>query len=174
MTSILAFTQQTPWWVFTMLALLTVLGIQALKDRTLPLWRLLIVPAVFIGWGLASLLLQPGAPALLVADWIACALTGGAAGLATGRSQRFHVEPSGAVAVKGSAFPLMRNLAIFIAKYGLTAAAAVQPMQREALAPWSIAVSGLAAGYFLGGLVPLLRAYRKSRAGVAPQPVLEA
>jgi hypothetical protein len=46
--------QNTPIWVFVLFALLLVLGFQSLKPRTLPLWRLLIVPAVFIGWRLLT------------------------------------------------------------------------------------------------------------------------
>jgi hypothetical protein len=57
--------------------------------------------------------------------------------------------------VEGSVVPLMRNLAIFTAKYGLTVAITIHPTQRAILAPWDIAVSGLAAGYFFGWLIHL-------------------
>lgn len=55
MPNILNMLQNTPWWAFVLLALLIVLGIQALRPRTIAVWRLLIVPAAFIVWGLISL-----------------------------------------------------------------------------------------------------------------------
>ena len=48
MPSILNILHSTPWWVFALFALLMWLGFQALRSRTLPLWRLLITPAIFI------------------------------------------------------------------------------------------------------------------------------
>jgi hypothetical protein len=48
MDAILRIVQKTPFWVLALLAIPVVLGIQALKARTISVWRLLIVPAVFI------------------------------------------------------------------------------------------------------------------------------
>jgi hypothetical protein len=50
--------QNTPWWAFVLLALLVVLGVQALQPRMIAVWRLLIVPATFIVWGVISLVTQ--------------------------------------------------------------------------------------------------------------------
>jgi hypothetical protein len=66
--------QNTPWWVFALFALLVWLGLQALRPRTLPIWRLLITPAVFIGWGITSQVASP----LLLVDWSVTALIGAA------------------------------------------------------------------------------------------------
>jgi hypothetical protein len=154
----------TPWWVFLLFAVLVLFGVQALKDRTVPLWRLLVTPAVFIGWGIASLVPQAGASPLLIADWVISALIGLGLAWATGRIDQFRVERTGMVAVKASALPLLRNLVVFAAKYGLTAAAAIEPSRRAVLAPWDIAVSGFAAGYFIGSLIALVRAYSGSAA----------
>src|SRR5262245_26558916 len=37
--------QNSPWWAYVLLGLLIWLGLQALRPRTLPIWRLTIVPA---------------------------------------------------------------------------------------------------------------------------------
>jgi hypothetical protein len=170
MPNILDIVQHTPWWVFPLLAVLVVFGVQALKERKLPLWRLLLIPAVFIAWGATSLVQQVGS-SLLFADWLMSALIGGAIGWGTSRDDQFRLEESGLMAVKGSALPLVRNLMIFAAKYGLTAAVTIDPMRRAILAPWDIAVSGLAAGYFVGWLIRLACAYRHGyRDGRAIQP----
>lgn len=164
MTSLLMFAEHTPAWVYALFVVLIVLGIQALRDRKLPLWRVLIVPAIFIAWGLSTLLLQKTQSPLLFADWIAAAGLGFGLGWATTLKGQFEVISTHLIAVKGSALPLFRNLAIFATKYLLTATMMMQPALRDTLAPWDIAVSGLSAGYFLGTLIHLLRAYRKAPA----------
>lgn len=169
MPPILDIVQRTPLWVLGLFALLVVFGIRALKDRSLPVRRFLVIPALFIGWGIVSLVFRLGSSSFLPFDWVVCALIGAAVGLATSRTGQFHFEQPDVVSVKGSALPLIRNLVIFTAKYGLTAAATIHPIQREILAPWDIAVSGLAAGYFIGLLIDLMRAYRISRPAVAPR-----
>src|SRR5438128_7207365 len=45
----------TPIWVFPLFAYLVWLGIKAMRPRTVTIWRSLIVPAVFIVWGLSRL-----------------------------------------------------------------------------------------------------------------------
>ena len=68
MPSIVVILQNTPKWVFALFAVLIVLGVQALRARTLPIWRFLITPVIFIGWGVASLALQSLSSPLLLAD----------------------------------------------------------------------------------------------------------
>ena len=46
----------TPIWVFPLFAYLVWLGIKAMRPRTTTIWRSLIVPAIFIIWGLSRLL----------------------------------------------------------------------------------------------------------------------
>lgn len=66
----------------------------------------------------------------------------------------------GLVTVPGSAFPLVRNLVIFAVKYCLAAAVAIAPARSGGLFPWDVAVSGLAAGYFIGWLSRFAMKYR--------------
>jgi hypothetical protein len=163
MPSILNILQNTPWWVFALFALLTWLGFQALRPRTLPIWRLLITPAVFIGWGIISLALQSMSSPLLIADWSITALVGAVLAWTTSRLHDVGVDRTRhLVSLPGSAFPLIRNLLIFSAKYGLGVAVAIVPASHADLAVWDIAVSGASAGYFLGWLVRLASAYRRA------------
>jgi hypothetical protein len=46
----------TPLWVFPLSAYLAWQGIKAMRPRTTSIWRALIVPAVFIVWGMSRLL----------------------------------------------------------------------------------------------------------------------
>jgi hypothetical protein len=161
----------TPWWAFAVFALLLVLGVQALRPRVIAPWRLLVTPAVFIGWGLVSLMLRlmPSSP-LLPFDWLIAAFVGVGLAWITTRSDAMRVEAAG-IAVPGSPLPLARNMLIFSAKYALTVAAVLAPARQSELALWDIAVSGVSAGYFLGWLARIALVYRSApRSGPSGAP----
>jgi hypothetical protein len=165
LSSILIILQHTPLWVFAVFALLTWLGAQALRPRDVPLWRLLITPAIFIGWGVTSLVVQSTSAPILVAVWSATAAVGAAIGWSTSRLDNVRIDRAQQlVSLPGSASILIRNLLIFSAKFGLGVAAAMMPPWRPELALWDIAVSGASAGYFLGWLARLALAYRRASA----------
>ncbi len=160
----------TPIWVFAVLAILIVLGAQALRERTVPLRRVAITPAVFITWGVISLVTKPTFSSLLVGDWLATAAIGIALAAMTVRFPRLRADRVGKrVHLPGSVQPLLRNLTVFLVKYALAVTMAITPAAREQLAFWDVAVSGLAAGYFLGWLWRLISAYRRA---AAPTPAL--
>jgi hypothetical protein len=156
----------TPWWAFALLAVLILFGVQALKPRTVSIWRLLIVPLVFIGWGLISLF-RPGVSPFIVLDWLVAAAVGGAIAWALVREGDVRVDRAGVVTLAGSALPLIRNLLIFAAKYGITAAMTINPARRADFVPWDAAISGASAGYFVAWLVMFALVYRRASAGKA-------
>jgi hypothetical protein len=158
---ILNIVTHTPWWAFALLAVLVVFGLQALRPRKVPIWRLLIVPLVFIGWGVIGLF-RPAASPFLVLDWLVAAAVGGAVARALVRDGGIRIQSAGVVVLAGSVLPLIRNLLIFSAKYGLTAAMAIAPARRADLVPWDAAVSGASAGYFLAWLTMFAMAYRRA------------
>jgi hypothetical protein len=162
MPGIINILQNTPWWVFVLFALLMWLGFQALKPRSLPIWRFLITPAVFIGWGVTSLALQSMSSPILIADWSVTAAIGAAIAWATSRLHNVGIDRARQhVSLPGSAFPLIRNLLIFSAKYGLGVAVAIVPAPQPDLAVWDVAVSGASAGYFLGWVARFASVYRR-------------
>jgi hypothetical protein len=164
---VLAVLQNTPWWVWVLLATLTLLGVQASRPRRMRVVRALITPGVFVAWGLASLASR-GTPGV-VAAWLAAAALGAALGLAVTRLDGVHADRAlGLVELPGSWVPLVRNLAIFAVRYGLAVAAARAPTARGQLVFWDLAVSGLSAGYFLGWLAAFVRRYRRARLAARP------
>src|SRR5260370_15752935 len=66
----------SPWWVYGLLALLIWLGLQAARPRTVSLSRVLIAPAVFIGWGIVRLMLRANFSDVLI--WLGTAVRGAA------------------------------------------------------------------------------------------------
>jgi len=150
----------TPWWVYVLLSVLIYSGVQATKPRSWPLARIAIVPVVFTLWGVASLVLMPALGSSLIAIWVATASVGAGVAAITWQSGQIAIDrAAGQVRLPASWVPLMRNLAIFAAKYAIGVASALSPEARSHLAFWDIAVSGLSAGYFLGWLVRLGMTY---------------
>ncbi len=167
MPTLMSILQHTPWPVYALFAFLLVLGVQALRPRTVNAWRLLAVPMAFVAWGVISLLSRATVAPWLVADWLGAGIAGAAIGAGTARLLAFRIDRSARrVQVPGSVFPLLRNVGIFAAKYGLAVAVAIAPEQRATLALWDISISGLSAGYFIGWLVRFVLKYRRG-AGAA-------
>jgi hypothetical protein len=151
----------TPLWVFPLLAYLVWQGIRAMRPRTTPLWRALIVPAVFIVWGLSRLGLRQHSVWPLVA-WISAALALTTVGFSTPR--QFELDhATGEIRRPGSVFPLIRNVTVFALQYSVAVIAAVDPDGRTAAAIVGRAISGATAGYFIGSTIALLRAYWQKR-----------
>ncbi|HKT20524.1 MAG TPA: hypothetical protein VJR47_20895 [Stellaceae bacterium] len=151
----------TPWWVWGLLALLAYNGFALSKPRSLPLWRLLIQPAIFMGWGTISLALGVRSGPILALDWLAFAAAGGALAWAT-RADPWSIDRArGLVRIPGGMLPLMRSLAIFAAKYALAVAAALHLGSPAGLRLLDMAVSGASAGYFALWAGQLVIAYRR-------------
>lgn len=94
----LAIVRHTPLWVFALLAFLIWLGAQALRPRAVPLWRLVLVPAAFIVWGVVSLLQRATAAPLLGVDGLVTAaigVSGLSAGYVVGWLIRFALKYRG-------------------------------------------------------------------------------
>jgi hypothetical protein len=153
----------TPWWVFLLAALLVWLGLRSLRPRVTTVVRVLVTPAVFITWGLASLTAGGRSSPTLVPVWLLTAMAGLAFAVLTVRMQELLVDRvHRLVLVPASLLPLVRNIAVFSAKYALAVAVIIHPEAREQLAVWDVAVSGASAGYFFGWVVRFALAYRNA------------
>ena len=165
----------TPWWVFLVFGVLAALGVQALRPRTMPLARVFITPAVFIGWGLSSLVTAAKVAPLVLPAAIAAGVIGFGLAALSVRLDAMRAEP-GRVTLPGSVLPLFRNLLIFLAKYVIAAATAIRPDWHAPLLLADMAVSGLAIGYFVGWTLRLVGGYRRAlrletnAAMAAPRP----
>jgi hypothetical protein len=152
----------TPLWAWALLAYLVWQGIKAMQPRTSRLWRALIVPAIFIVWGLTRLgFSQQGNIWPLVA-WISAALALLPVGVLTPRP--FEVDhESGLIIRPGSVYPLIRNIVVFALQYTVAVLAAIHADDHAIGALVGRAVSGATSGYFVGSSVALLREYWRKR-----------
>lgn len=147
----------TPPWVYAILAYLIVMGVRGMRPRTLSLVRVFITPAIFIAWGLFGLAGGRGAPTLAFPAWLCGAALGAIPGVLTSPRQVALDRVKGLVHFEGSIFPLLRNLVIFLARYGLAVAAATGGANAPTLVLIAAGVSGLSAGFFLGWTGMFLR-----------------
>ena len=166
MRTAIAILTNTPPWVFALLALLIWQGCTALRPRSQPLPRMLIVPAVFFLMGLSRLLLGAKSIDLLLV-WVASAAVFTALALYTGpRSVTIDGE-TGRILRPGSVVPLVRNITVFVLQYSVAVMTAMKLGATWEVAAAGQAVSGACAGYFLGWTIALLRSYRARLAAPA-------
>ena len=165
----------TPLWAWALLAYLVWQGIKAMWPRKTTIRRSLIVPLVFIVWGLSRLMSHNQGSFGPVISWIAAALVMIPIGALTAKP--FELDhATGEISRPGSLIPLIRNVTIFALQYAVAVIAAIDPDGRTVATVIGRAVSGATTGYFLGRTVALLRQYRKQvgAAARASNPVGEA
>jgi hypothetical protein len=158
MPYVLGILTHTPPWVFLLFAYLVWQGIRALQPRTQSIWRLMIVPLIFIVWGLSRIGLRHDNGWPLLA-WLTAAIVMAPLAFLTGPRLLAVDRSKGLVTRAGSALPLIRNVTVFALQYGVAVMAALQLDGHAVVAIVGRAVSGATAGYFLGWAVALLRRY---------------
>jgi hypothetical protein len=152
----------TPVWVFPLFVYLVWLGVKGMRPRTTTIWRSLIVPAIFIIWGLSGLVSQSRNDALPLVAWLSAALVLGATGFLLAKP--FELDhTTGEIKRPGSVVPLIRNITIFALQYTVRVIMAIDPDARTTASLVGRAVGGAMTGYFLGRTLALLRQYHKQR-----------
>ncbi|MDN5000044.1 DUF6622 family protein [Bradyrhizobium sp. GCM10027634] len=153
----------TPFWVWALLAYLVWQGIKAMQPRKAPIWRALIVPVVFVVWGVSRIGFGHQDSQWPLVAWVVAALVLLPLGGLTPRP--FDVDhKTGEIIRPGSAFALIRNLAVFTLQYAVGVISAIDAGDRALAIIVGRAISGATAGYFFGSMIALLLAYRRKRA----------
>jgi uncharacterized protein DUF6622 len=152
----------TPVWVFVLFAYLVWQGIRSMQPRTQSIWRLLIVPAIFIVWGLSRIGFRQDGGAWPLLAWLIGALLLAPLAFFTGPRLLAIDRSKGLVTRAGGPIPLIRNMTVFALQYAVAVLAALHLDSHSAGAIIGRAVSGATAGYFVGWAVALLRQYRNA------------
>ena len=153
----------TPPWVWILLAYLVWQGIKSMRPRKAPIWRALIVPVVFIAWGVSRIGFGHQDNQGPLVAWVVAALVLLPLGVLTPRP--FDVDhKTGEIIRPGSAFGLIRNLVVFLLQYAVGVISAIDAGDRALAIIVGRAISGATAGYFFGSMIALLVAYRGKRA----------
>jgi hypothetical protein len=157
----------TPIWVWPLYAVLLFLGFQRTRDRTVPLWRELILPIVvtllailtFIGAGLTAL------PAMLLGLVI-----GGVAGWQLERDGDTRRLPDGRLWLHGEWWSFAQIVLVLVFRYATSVAQAMDPAL-NANPTWHVStlfISATLSALFLGRTTARLRVYfaRRQRTAV--------
>lgn len=163
---------RTPWWVWLLFLFLLWIGARALRPATMPFWRLAILPAVFLVWGLQGLVARYPLGAFSLGIWLVAVTIGIALGLLLVARVVLRADRSrGLVWLPGGVTTLVLILVIFAARYvfgvlqGMTPSIIADPQFLVA----DVGLAGLVSGMFVGRLVGLWRKYR-----AAPQEDLSS
>jgi len=150
----------TPIWVWVLLAFIVSRGVASLRPRIVAPSRALIVPAVFLLWGLSGLIGSRGLGldlALFAGAFVLGFFFGGALSLLTPTPR--YLPETGAMAMPGSPVPLAMILVAFFAKYAGNVALAVgtDAAAHAGIATVMTLVGGGFAGLFWGRTLTLFR-----------------
>ena len=144
----------TPWWVWVLLAYLIYSGVSLLSPNETSLWRMLLMPCIFLLWGIYGIFSKLHMPWTALLIYVAALI----AGLFLGKFIMAKRRPAvldaatGMVQRPGSKVPLVVVLFSFSCLYIVNVYAAYHPespAELKFVVIYSLA-SGLAAGVFLG------------------------
>ena len=150
MPSLLDIVTHTPTWVWIALAVLVLIGLRQTRTRDMSAARVWIVPMVVCVASLAGALRGfAGAGELLTgASWA----VGAALGFASNRSldlpRRVSANADGSFRIGGSIAPLLLFVGIFLVRYVVNVALAIQP--GLASNPQAASAAALAYGFTAG------------------------
>ena len=116
----------TPLWVFAFFVYLVWQGILSLRSRELPIWRLLVVPALFMILGISRIALRQQGEWPVVCWLIGLALLA-PLGFATGPRILSIDRANARITRSGSRIPLIRNIVVFALQYGFRGCERARP-----------------------------------------------
>lgn len=154
--------QHTPIWVWPLLALLIFIGVLALRPRNLPLPRLLILPIVFLGLSIFSMVSSALPLPEALGIWLAGLLLGSLLGRLFVPRQGVAIDRAARrIAVPGSVVPLLLIVVIFIGRYAFGYAFGRYPelRQNELVVVIATGYAAFCTGIMLGRTLPLVLAY---------------
>lgn len=122
--TIVVIVMHTPFWVWPLYALLLFLGFQRTRDRTVPLWRELILPTVVAG--LAVLNIVAAGSGALPSALLGLAI-GSAAGWRLERGGATRRLPDGALWLRGEWWSLAQIVLVLVFRYATSVVSAMAP-----------------------------------------------
>jgi hypothetical protein len=151
--SIATIISHTPHWVWILAAFLLYRGVKALQPREMTWPRMLLLPVLFLVWGLYDIVTQLHLPALALAAFAGALVLGASLGWLIAMQQ----EPARRVGLliyrPGTPVTLILIVIAFLSKYALSVAVAYHP-DLAANAHYNLlygALSGATDGIFWGG-----------------------
>lgn len=144
----------TPIWVWIILIILIKRGIALQIDSPVSIAKGAIMPAIFILWGLNTIVTQFHYPLYLIVVYCLCLGCSAYTSLYIYRNKRFYVQNS-VLMQSGSNIPLSIMMSNFCIKYCLNVLLSMQPSLYSVFGFNIIygIISGFTVGLFFGGLI---------------------
>lgn len=156
----------TPLYVWAIFALVIFLGFQRTRDRTVQLWRLLLLPLVMIALTVSGMV---GAGLSVLPAILAGIAVGGVSGWLLERDGATRRLPDGRLWLRGEWWSLVQVVLIFVVKYSLAVTGAMAPALVADPAVHLVAVfaSSLLSAMIAGRTLARLRVYFTSAPAAA-------
>ena len=165
MATIMDILAHTPVWVFPVIGAVLWLGSRGLRERTMSLGLLFLLPLVILTLSVGSSVGAAANPLAALTGWAAAAALGTAVGWSVSRAPRSIDVAAGRIVVHASVIPLLVIIAIVTWRYAFGYLYGRYPQLRAdgdyALA--LIAGNALLGGVMLGRVGSYAAAYRRAR-----------
>lgn len=157
-TTLLAILTHTPIWVWAIFALIIFLGYQRTRDRTVQLWRLLLLPVIMVLLAVSGMM---GAGLGVLPGIVVGVAIGGVAGWLLERDGSTRRLPDGRLWLRGEWWSLVQVMLIFVVRYAINVIAAVNPVLAGDFTFHlaTVFVSSLLSAMVLGRMLARLRVY---------------
>ncbi|KRN28051.1 DUF1453 domain-containing protein [Liquorilactobacillus mali] len=148
----------TPLWVWFVLLILIKRGSALLVESQVSLKRSFIMPAIFIVWGLDTIVNRFGNPNVLLNFYVVSLIPGFFLSYFLYKNQKFYIRNTVLVR-EGSIIPLVVMLLNFLVKYTLNVVLAIRPTLYTDF-HFNIFygyISGFTIGLFFGGIYKIIQ-----------------
>lgn len=155
----------TPWWVYIVLGYLIAVGLKASKVRIIPLWKIFVLPIIFLSMSAQTLADMETIEYLNMVSWLAAMLAGSLIGWWQVKRLDIKIDKRHSlIQIPGSWDTLIVVLIIFIAKYYFGYEKAINPVFTTQLEfkVGMLLLAGVCTGLFLGRLFSYLRLYKNT------------
>ena len=148
--------RHTPFYAWAIAIVITLRAVRSLRSRWVSLVSLFIVPVIFVAGGIAGASLHARDNLI---GWAILAFVMVPTGYFTTPHPLAIDHAKRRLHLPRSLFNALRIPVIFIIRYALAVASAVQPSRRTEIALATSLFSGAVVGYYLGWSLGLLQAY---------------
>jgi hypothetical protein len=151
-----------PWWVYILFAYVVSIGIKAIKPRTVPVKRVVMLPLLFVAWSFYNLYarLALGYMSLLPL-WVVCLGLGACLGVLEVRDWKIAKDRhKGELTIPGNYSTLVLILLIFVLKFFWGYFYATHTTISYRVYFWDVLTSSLVTGFFVGRAWLFFKRYR--------------
>ncbi|MBN3230880.1 DUF6622 family protein [Pectobacterium brasiliense] len=165
MENLLIILRHTPYWVWIVLGYLIYAGVKASQPRQQSLVRMLVVPMIFMTWGISAIFHTLQLPLAAAGGFLLALIIGLGIGWAWGKTSGAYRPELRVFQRTGSWWPLALMLLTFCSRFYFSVQLARFPALAHdpAFCLLSGAASGITAGIFSGVSLRLLNHMRKIR-----------